>query len=314
MFPLFTLVSLTILGFNSVAGVLTNTFIVAVNFMDRGQGQTLNPSDLILFTMAVFNICFQGTMSTNDFFIFFWEKVYFSDWVYPIFTVLLLFTIFCSFWLTVCLCGFYCLQIILFSHPFLVCLKRGISKLVPWLLFWSMLLSLALSVPAIFNISKEPHQNSTVDLMSNTTLEEAVPSVSLTYLLISSIFGSCLPLLLVGASASLIITSLCKHATRMEQSVSGFSGPHKKASMEAAKTITSLLFLYISFYVSQILLILNTFPTTSSWFCVCLIIIYCYSPMQSLILITGSPKLKRLFHCPCCGGKALHTKKLVTVN
>ncbi|XP_029442226.1 taste receptor type 2 member 40-like [Rhinatrema bivittatum] len=306
MLPLFTLISMVILGMSTLMAVVTNVFIVAVNCLDKTKGRATNACDLIISTLSAFNICFQCTMTANDFFVFLWSEAYFSDQVYAIFNTFLDFTIFSSFWLTVCLCGFYYLQIVLFTHPILVRLKQSISSLVPWMLLWSVLISLLLSFPAAWSVYKDPINNMTSDsFMANITLDEALPKLSLYYLLFTNIIGCFLPLLLVGISNILIVMSLCVHSRRMEQGGTSLSTPRAEARMGAAKTVTSLLLLYMSFYFSEGLMFLDIFSPTSPWLCVCLMVIYGYAPTQSVILILGSPKLRRMsmkmFHRPKMG-------------
>ncbi|XP_029437468.1 taste receptor type 2 member 40-like [Rhinatrema bivittatum] len=321
MLPLFTLISMTVLGLSALVGILNNVFIVAVNCLDKAKGRATNACDLIMSTLGAFNICFQCTMTANDFCVFLWSEAYFSDQVYPVFNTFLIFTIFSSFWFTVCLCGFYYLQIVLFTHPILVRLKHSISSLVPWMLLWSVLISLLISLPVPWSIYKDPINNITGDnFMLNTTLDEALPKINLYYLLFSNIIGCSLPLFLVGVSNILIVMSLCVHSRRMEQGGASVSTSRAEARMGAAKTVTSLLLLYVFFYFSEVLMFLDIFPPSSPWMCVCLMIIYGYSPIQSSILILGSPKLRkmfmRMFHRPKMGmsGHELPGKNISMLN
>ncbi|XP_078496639.1 taste receptor type 2 member 40-like [Lissotriton helveticus] len=291
MVPLFILISLAILVVTAFWGIITNTLIVVINIKFWVQNGSPTSCDQILLTQAVLSICFQCTNAANDFLLLLWSQLYFSDQVFPVIYVLLLFTIFSSFWFTVCLCGFYCISIVSFQQPLFVLLKAKLPILVPWLLLWSVLLSLFTSIPAAWNIQRE----AAVTAVDNFTTEvSALPKLSKRYLLLSSTLGCCLPLLLVGMFNLLIIHSLCAHSRRMQRGgMVGFSSPRLGASIGAARMVTSLLFLYIFFYTSEILLILKTFAAVSPWFCLCLFVIYAYSPLQSIILICGSPKLRR---------------------
>ncbi|XP_069098279.1 taste receptor type 2 member 40-like [Pleurodeles waltl] len=291
MVPLFILISLAILVTTALWGIITNTFIVVINIKLWAQNKTPTSCDQILLTQAVFSFCFQCTNAANDFLLLLWSKLYFSDQVFPVIYVLLLFTIFSSFWFTVCLCAFYCVSIVTFQQPLMFLIKARLPKLVPWLLLWSVLLSLFTSVPAAWNIQRE---GAATAVDNFTTEVSALPKLSKQYLLMSSTLGCCLPLLFVGMFNLLIIYSLCAHSMRMQRgSMVGFSTPRLGASIGAARMVTALLFLYIFFYTSEILLILKTFAAISPWFCLCLFVIYAYSPLQSIILICGSPKLRR---------------------
>ncbi|XP_073431649.1 taste receptor type 2 member 40-like [Dendrobates tinctorius] len=293
MLPAFVLLSLTALAISTVIGFFTNSFIIVTHGMDRAKGRNINPRELILFTLGLFNIAYQFSMVANDTVLYLWSDLYFSDNVYTIFSVLLLFTIFSSFWFTLCLCGFYYVMLVTFEKTLFMRLKQNISDIVPWMLLSSVFLSLFISVPVTWNIKKDDYTvQYNENVTDNSTTQQGTPHMSLQYLLVTSLIGCCIPLVLVAISNILIIKTLCLHAKHLGKNTGGMSMQSVEASVSAARTVTSLLLLYISLYVSQILLIMAIFDVDSIWFSVCLVVIYAYSPVQSIILILGSPKLK----------------------
>ncbi|KAG8596458.1 hypothetical protein GDO81_001915, partial [Engystomops pustulosus] len=299
MLPAFILLSLCALAISTVIGFVTNSFIIVAHGMDRAKGRNINPRELILSTLGLFNIAYQCSMVANDTVLYLWSDLYFSDKFYTIFSILLLFTIFSSFWFTFCLCGFYYVMLVTFEKTLFMRLKQNISNVVPWMLFSSVLLSTVISVPVAWNIEKEDYTSQVYEnvtgITDNSTSQEGKPHMSLQYLLVTSIIGCCIPLVLVAISNILIIKTLCLHAKHLGKNKGGMNVQSVDASVSAARTVTSLLLLYISFYVSQILLIMAIFEVDSIWFSVCLVVIYAYSPVQSVILILGSPKLKSTF-------------------
>ncbi|CAH2294732.1 taste receptor type 2 member 40-like [Pelobates cultripes] len=228
-------------------------------------------------------------MIANDLLIILWSDIYFSEGIFSTLKSMLYFPIFSSFWFTVCLCVYYCLQIVIFSHPFLVRLKLGISKIVPWFLVTSVITSAAISAPAVCSSYKE-HLSGNAS--RNISLEWNIPKLSITYLLSSNIIGCSLPLVLVAISNGLILRSLVSPCNKVDKA-SKVQSPRAKARNRAARTVGSLLLLYMSFYISEIMMFLDLFPPSSPGFCICLLIIYTYSPAQSIILIHGSIKLKK---------------------
>ncbi|CAH2294730.1 taste receptor type 2 member 9-like, partial [Pelobates cultripes] len=180
--------------------------------------------------------------------------------------------------------------IVIFTHPFLMRLKLGISTLVPFFLVTSVLISVAISVPAIWSTHRDPFNG---NVSSNETFESDVPKLSISYLLPSNIIGCSLPLVLVAISNCLILRSL-KSPSNMIEKTNNSQSPRAKARERAAQTVGSLLLLYMSFYISEIMMFVDLFPPSSPGFCACLMIIYTYSPAQSIILILGSPKLKKV--------------------
>ncbi|XP_073509665.1 taste receptor type 2 member 40-like [Phyllobates terribilis] len=289
--PTFIVASMTILGASTIFGVFTNLMIVTVNFVDKVRGRKLNPSDLIMVTLGTFNVFFQFIMLINDYVSFLDRDLYSSEQIYTLFTVLLILPIFSSFWFTVCLSVYYYLQIIIFTHPFLIRLKLGVSELIPKLLTASIFTSVANGIPAAWYRYKD---HLSLNISSNQGSELTVPKVNVVYMLPSTIISSSLPLTLIGIANGIIIKSLLSHSHKEDRNANGDLRQRAEARVRAARTIGSLLLIYIAFYVSEILLFIDTFPRNSPGFCACLMVIYIYPPAQSMVLITGSPKLKQI--------------------
>ncbi|XP_040191809.1 taste receptor type 2 member 40-like [Rana temporaria] len=288
MTSLFVFASMAILGATTVLGIFTNCVIVSVNLTEKARGKaSLGSSDLILVTLGLSNIIFQLVMTANDFLSLLWSQLYYSDEVYNTLNTLLFLPAYASFWFTVCLCVYYCLQIVIFTNPFLLRVKGEIPKLVPWFLVIAVLTAIAIGVPAFWSTYKDTPSG---DLPNNQSLDTEVPKLNLTYLLASNIIGCSLPLVLVGISNGLILKSLVTRSKLMEKNT---SSPRTEAKERAARTVSLLLALYLVFYMSEIMMFVDLFPPSSPGFCICLMVIYIYSPAQSVILILGSPKLKK---------------------
>ncbi|CAJ0926340.1 unnamed protein product [Ranitomeya imitator] len=181
--------------------------------------------------------------------------------------------------------------IIIFTHPVLIRLKLGVSQLIPKLLMASVFTSVANGIPAAWYRYKD---HLSLNISSNQGLEPTVPKVNVVYMLPSTIISSSLPLTLIGIVNGIIIKSLLSHSHKEDRNANGDLRQRAEARVRAARTIGSLLLLYIAFYVSEILLFTDTFPRNSPGFCACLMVIYIYPPAQSMVLITGSPKLKQV--------------------
>uniref|UniRef100_A0A8C5M369 Taste receptor type 2 n=1 Tax=Leptobrachium leishanense TaxID=445787 RepID=A0A8C5M369_9ANUR len=233
MLPIFLLSSMAILGATTLMGIVSNCIIITVNVVGKEKGKFFSSSDLILVTLGISNIIFQfGIFST--------------------FKCLLYFPIFSSFWFTVCLCVYYCLQIVLFTHPFLRRLKLGISKIVPWFLTISVITSTVISVPALWSSYTDVLN---VNVSSNESLEDNVLKLNMPYLLSSNIIGCSIPLLLVAISNGLILRSLASPNNKTDRA-SNVQKSHAEARDRAARTVGSLLLLYIEPTLSPISVIL----------------------------------------------------------
>ncbi|XP_069819557.1 taste receptor type 2 member 40-like [Dendropsophus ebraccatus] len=291
MLPVFIVASMAALGVSTVIAVFTNSLIIAVNMIDKIQGKSLSPSDLIMVTLCISNIIFQFIMLINDYVSFMETDLYFTDVVYVTFTVMIILPVYSSFWFTVCLSFNYYLQIIIFTHPFLIRLKIGVAQLVPKLLIASVFIAMATGVPAVWNFYRDSPE---LNMSSNMTMEISVPKLNIIYLLPTNLLSCSLPLVLVGIANVLIIKSLVTRTHKSDRSTKGELGAHAEGRVRAARTISCLLILYLSFYISEILMFIDAFPLSSPGFCTCLMVIYSYSPAQSIVLIFGSPKLKQV--------------------
>ncbi|KAM3936736.1 taste receptor type 2 member 40-like [Leptodactylus fuscus] len=316
MVTVFVLTSMAILGLTTILGTFTNCVIVSVNLVEKVKGKSLGSSDLILVTLGLSNITFQFVMVANDFLSLLRSDLYYSDEVYATFNALLFLPIYASFWFTVCLCVYYCLQIVIFTNPFLIRLKAEIPKLVPCFLVTTVLISVVISVPAIWSTHKEiPSEGAPL----NQSLESNVPKLSFTYLLPTNIIGCSIPLILVGISNGLIIKSLGTNSKNIEKITSNTVSQRTEARGRAARTVGWLLVLYLLFYISEIMMFVDFFPPSSVGFCVCLMVIYIYSPAQSVILILGSPKLKKALQhflqlLQHCNNKTIDNPKILSIK
>ncbi|XP_069820997.1 taste receptor type 2 member 40-like [Dendropsophus ebraccatus] len=290
MLPVFILASMTILGVSTITGVFTNSLIIVVNVIDKVKGKSLSPSDLILITMGTSNVLFQFIMLANDFLSFLDSDLYFSDDIYTLFTVMLNLPIYSSFWFTVCLSINYYLQIVIFTHPFLIRIKFAVSKLIPHLLVASVFIAMATGVPAAWNLYRDPENY--VNMSSSESTDISVPKLKISYLLPCNVMSCSLPLVLVAIANGLIVKSLVTH--NADRDANGNLSPRAQGRIRAARTISCLLILYISFYVSEILMFVDAFSPSSPGFCICLFVIYSYSLAQSIVLIFGSPKLNQI--------------------
>ncbi|XP_073431644.1 taste receptor type 2 member 40-like [Dendrobates tinctorius] len=290
MLPTFLLIFMTILTISTIIGSIANSIIIAINIKDKIKGKTLSPSDQILLMMGISNVLFQFIMIINDFLSFLESDLYFSEEIYILFSALINFPVFTSFWLTACLSISYYFQIVIFTHPFLVRLKLTVFRCIPQLLITSVLISLATCIPVIWNTIID---NQGFNMTSNQSMEASSPKLTLEYLIISNLISCSLPLILAGVANGLIIKSLVMHTKKAVKNAKGYLSANTEGQVRAARTISCLLLIYVCFYISELLLFIEILPPSSPGLCVCLVIIYSYSPAQSIVLIFGSPKLKQ---------------------
>ncbi|XP_040296078.1 taste receptor type 2 member 40-like [Bufo bufo] len=271
-------------------GVLSNVFIVVVNFHDWLKGQSLNSSDQLVVSLALSNFCFACINAATIVCTFFFSNIFLLDYVFYTFYMILSYSIFSSSWLSAWLCLFFCVKIISFKHGCMAWLKANITTIVPWLILVSQVFSIVSSLPLIWTITKVFASNSTDESEANGTSIFTGYKINATYNLFSLLINCFLPFLFVMATTGRIILSLYTHARHMKQNMED-RGPSLKVHQGAARTMMSLLVLYLIFYVVELGIGFLSMMDPLYW--VCFLLIVSFPTLQSIIFITGNAKLKQ---------------------
>ncbi|XP_075433288.1 taste receptor type 2 member 8-like [Ascaphus truei] len=301
MIPVTLIVGFLIGMIECVAGIILNFYIMAVNFFDWKMGHKLSPCDQILVIMALNNVILQCGLNVNASLAVMCPELLFSREVYLTTSVLLMFELYFSFWLTACLCIYYCLRIVTFKHNLFIHLKFRISALVPKLLLVSALGSFAISIPCIWEVHVEPLLGSG-NVTGSSFVNNMSFHLSLPYKAIIITLGCCLPFLLTLFSIALTLTSLWTHARRMKQNASGISPqPRIDAHLRAARIMVLLIVLYAVFFITGVSLLVSTVIFQELWSMLFVFFILIYPTAQSSIVILGNTKLRttclRTLHC-----------------
>ncbi|KAG8546010.1 hypothetical protein GDO81_019915, partial [Engystomops pustulosus] len=249
----------------------------------RGQP---GPADTILFSLGLCNVLMQSLLICSIVMYFFCFQILISDDFYRLYSGVYIPLCLSSSWMTSWLCIFYCIKITTFQFRFLVWLKSWFSDVLPGLIFMSIVVSFVLIYPITTVLS-------TGKCSANNTVERSVeflPLVVPRRFLPIILVWCCIPCLLIFMSLTMTIASLVLHVLRIKGSPS-FSDSQITAHVSSMKTMASLLVLYIIFYLSQVILLLNMFPFTSGWFWLFLLLHYSFCTLQGIILTLGNPKL-----------------------
>ncbi|XP_075036812.1 taste receptor type 2 member 9-like [Mixophyes fleayi] len=291
--PAFVEGFLVILMAEILIGISTNGFIVFVNVRDWLRGQSLNSSDQLVVSLAVSNACFSCVNGASIVCSIFFTNIFLVDYVFYILYFIMSYTIFSSSWLSASLCLFFCLKIINFQHGCLAWLKTNIVTVVPWLILLSQVLSFSCCLPLLFTFTKVFAPNSTAQIGTNETSKVVIGyQINTFYNLFSLLMNCFVPFLMVMITTGRIIASLWKHARHMRQNMEDDHGPSVKAHQGAARTMMSLLILYLIFYVVELGLGFLSMLSPIYW--VCFVLIVSFPTIQSFILIVGNVKLKHI--------------------
>uniref|UniRef100_A0A8C3XMW1 Taste receptor type 2 n=1 Tax=Chelydra serpentina TaxID=8475 RepID=A0A8C3XMW1_CHESE len=266
------IIVLVILVSEAFVGMWINSFIVAVNCVGRVKQRCLSSSDTILTVLAFSRCCFLLKTTLQTFCSTFYPEIYYQNSIFQAFRAVTWFLNSSNQWFAACLCVFYCVKIANFSNPLFICLKFKISRLLPWLLLGSVLLSFL-----------ERHYN-----VNNVTVE-----TSLSHVLAICGIGFSMAFTVFIISASLLLFSLLRHTRQMQNNSSRFRSPCLEAHIQAMKAIISFFFINIVNFIALLILLTNIYQEISAASTACTIIVDACPSVHSIILILSNPKLKK---------------------
>ncbi|KAM5164230.1 taste receptor type 2 member 125-like [Mantella aurantiaca] len=268
----------------TLAGLVIQSFIVAVNGMDWLKGRSITDADKIISSIGISRIIFH----TAYLLLHLLGKIYLK--IPKIIAVIISFTLqssaSSSVWLTTLLSIFFYFKISTFHNIFFRGLKAIISRRVLHLIFASVLFSVLHSSMFYFSMSSKTYKNSTQYYISYFREAQII-----SYL---NIWWTALPLLIFFIASLLLIILLAFHMSRM----------NNHGNMTTSRDIyhrtmmfTVVSFLACGFYIVIFLfqmcmrLDYSLFPVTINIFPV----------LHSALLIYVATKLRnqffRVFHC-----------------
>ncbi|KAM8819651.1 taste receptor type 2 member 1 [Rhynchonycteris naso] len=275
-------------------GVLANGVIVVVNSVDLIKQKKMLPVDLLLCCLATSRICLQIIIFYIHLIVISWIE--FSRFVEnaTVFTFVHQLELWFATWLSV----FYCAKIATIAHPLIFWLKLRISKLVPWLIFGSLLYT---SLTSVFN-SKQAwifSQKFSLGLFFQNATTPINETSVLQYVLF--FIDQLLPILIFLISSLLLIFSLGRHTQQIMCTRNSRTSVH----ITVLLSILSFLVLYLTQYMMSLLVFSQIFKVRNFFFLFCILVLGSYPSVHSVILVLGNPKLKQnvkkfLLHSKCC--------------
>nr|XP_014339362.1 PREDICTED: taste receptor type 2 member 40-like [Latimeria chalumnae] len=277
-----------------VIGILGNLFIVIINFQEFQRTGTLHPSERIVSCIAVSNIL--AVIVLAIWFIIFLLDVctYLGPHIYKVTDFLIVFITKAGYWFTAWLCFFYCMKIVKINWRIFVKLKQGISSLVSFLLFATVVCSFGVTYPVIYIIRT---LNTTSIVGECKDYYIIGHEFMMGYTVFLSFIASLLPLALMLLSSLGIVFFLLKHSKNMTKTSSASSGPRTEGPTAVVKMLISLIVLYIVTVISVPVTNLMIVATTNESDMVVIIASFSciFSAGSSVILIVGQVKLRQAF-------------------
>ncbi|XP_006012164.2 taste receptor type 2 member 40-like [Latimeria chalumnae] len=286
-------VAMTIMGFGS----LGNSFIVLVFFLEYRRFRTLQSYELMVAILAFFSILYE--MVAVLWLVVYWFSFcsYFGETFYKVTDTLIIFFTKSNYWFTAWLCFVYSMKIIKVKWKLFARLKQKISFAVRFMIIGTLLLCFSVSFPIVYGIRFR--ENST-EMCKNYYIATDEKVNSLAYFGMLSLMTSFLPLVLMLLSSLGIVIFLCRHSRNMSKNVTTSSSSSSDAHLAVAIMLICLIALYIACAGTALCVNLQV---ASGQFNVLIAIAYTnviYTTVSSVILISGTVKLRTSFCRLCC--------------
>ncbi|XP_069470017.1 taste receptor type 2 member 7-like [Ambystoma mexicanum] len=290
LLPAFALIHLT--------GLSVNLLILAVKCMEWRQNIDLNACDVIIASLGGCNLLLQCATFAKQFFFTYWYKTFSDGRVALPFLVTGYALFSCSIWFSTWLSVYYCLKIGNSKQSIFLWLEVRFHKVVPWLLLGSVIESVAISLPLIWDLEIPFPANQT------SYAPRIMSRCSCIYQFHVAVHFLALTICCCAAVA--ILLSLWRHVRRMQQNAESFRSAQLGAHLGAVKTVTALLILYVA---SSILLtltvVLHQIEDSKSAALINAILYSALPSVNGFILIMGNTRLKKavcvFILCGKCG-------------
>ncbi|XP_027766312.1 taste receptor type 2 member 9-like [Empidonax traillii] len=302
--------ALAIITFEAFPGMWINAFIVSVICMTWVRKKTLNSNEKILLLLGSSRFWCLCVSWVFSFLSLIYPKYLHVHPIFQLSNSAQNFLNCSNFWVSACLCVFYCIKIATFRNSFFIYLKVKVDRMVPWLLLGSVFFSLVIGT-AVYNVADKALCKN-LNLTCQECIWEARIRIEEHFLPVSFIIGLgfATPFTAVIFSALLLLFSLWRHKRNMQ------TNSMKDLSMDAhIKAMKCILSFFIMYSMNFSLLIYTTIYVKIEENHMMLMIyayMYAYWGVHSLILIFSNPSLETtlLRILPCLKCKFCMTQEL----
>ncbi|NWW24999.1 TA2R7 protein, partial [Falcunculus frontatus] len=283
--------TVAIVTLEAFAGMWINAFIVCVLCIAWVKKKALNSNEKILLLLGCSRFCYLCFSWIYSFL-----SIIYPNRLYVHHTLQLLqgaYSFFnCSnFWVSACLCAFYCIKIANFRNRFFIYLKVKIDRIVPWLLLGTEIFSLVFGVLVYNVIDKAAFTNLNFTCQrrfwkATIRAEEYLyPIHFLTGFIYTTSFTA------VIFSAVFLLFSLWRHKHKMQ--TNSMNSLSMDAHIRAMKSILSFFIMYSMNFMSLILTLIYSTKHQSHVMFLVYLIQHVFPGVHSLILIFSNPKLEK---------------------
>ncbi|XP_072506423.1 taste receptor type 2 member 2-like [Notamacropus eugenii] len=283
----------TILTVLLIIGIIGNGFLVVVNVTKLIQNKRLIPIELLLTCLGMSRLGLQILLTFQGVINVFFVSVYRNKIKGSAYVFIWMFLNSSSFWFATCLGIFYCLKISAFTHPYFLWLKFRVSKLMPWMLVGSLLISVITAVVCAYM------WHSPLESFTNWPYNVSLASPDSERVTVKDLFMVNLillfPLCLFVMCTVTLFASLYSHTQRMQTSSSGLGNPSVEAHINALRTVITFFCFFISYFAALMMNLTFTVPFRSLSFFLLKDVMAAYPSGHSVIIILGNSKYQQPF-------------------
>ncbi|XP_077306004.1 taste receptor type 2 member 8-like [Lithobates pipiens] len=277
---------LAVLALETVVGILDNIFIIFVICFHNGKRQEAKAGDAIVVALSITSICQGSMLAFNILSKYICPEIYQETYAsYIVFFLTAYGNISCA-WLTASLFFFYFSKITTCSWRPLQWMKLKINTVVNWLVLASKIASVVSCFPIFISLIK-PKTNIGGNIFTNTSSDTYDTAPKNIYLICI-----CGPIFIIIITTASSMASLNLHAKKMEKNVATSTNGNIKMYKNIVCNMFYLLLFYVMFYASMFLFLFDVFTTLSIGYWILLLVMFSFTPVQSLFLIVVTPKLK----------------------
>nr|DBA18882.1 TPA: hypothetical protein GDO54_014776 [Pyxicephalus adspersus] len=266
--------------------VYVNLFIAYKSGRSLKKNFKRKPINLIQLVMAINNLTMRCTQVVEE--AGFWLPV--GVKFFKVMDIYLDLYTFIAYWLTAFLCAFYFLNISKFSPQILTLIKRNLSILLPYILFFTGAGSMVITFLYLWKVEASFSGDSMNRTRNATSHAQSIVDNTLFYAIFLFIFGCCVPFVGVMFFLLVTVTSLLKHVWNI-----GYTGWNVQVYTTAIRTMLMFLILLILFYISDIVNFATGDTSQSFTFIITWLLMVMFPSAEALIIIQASPKLRKTF-------------------
>ncbi|XP_075037016.1 taste receptor type 2 member 39-like [Mixophyes fleayi] len=286
---LITVTCFIVLILEAITGIFGNIFIISVIFFKNTKWLNKSDCNKILVALAISGGCHDCVLTFNILSGFLFPGIYASLYIAYIVLFLTMFSASSCAWMAATLCFFYFIKITTFSSQIFVWVKKKISKIINWMMVITQMVSILSTSLNILNLLelKDSIRNNSI-IFSNMT-SEAQDDMQIPI----AFFSNCVPMFIMMVTTASTVVSLILHRRQMKKNMGTSVRANTTAYEGVVRIMISFLVFYVIFYVALFIYTFAIFASTNLGNGIMLIIMFSFTPVQCIFLISGTPNLKK---------------------